>query len=473
MITPKFSIIIPAYNNAEFLGDSIRSCLNQTFPGFEVIVVNDASPDNTEEVIRSFDDHRIKYLVHKKNKGLSAARNTGIKASIGEYIALLDGDDIFHPKKLEIHYEFLEQHPEIGVTYNPRFELNHSSMTIRDLWFPPSTVTLVDLVFGFPFSPSDMVIRRDWAFKVNLFDERYTYVGEDLDINCRLGLVGCKFVSVDKTLNYRRYHSNRIIKDLQATVDSTMRPLIELFQNPGCPVDILKLKEKAFASHLLLWSVIAFLQGDTALGREYCLSAVSKDPSILVGNPSKLIDTLIYYSIVDDSKPHEQILQRIIDQLPSEFVVPHSQYKWAVARGYFLRGLRAIIWGRIQDGNEHLTRAIELGAQIDQPLFTRITAQLLNFEAEFGPDATRDVIKNLSVHLIRIGGRSLLRRLYGSFLINQAFRSYKVGNYPNTVNTVIKAAAEDPKFLSNRGVLSILFRSIIRAATQPTTSAIL
>ena len=92
MITPKFSIIIPAYNNAEFLGDSIRSCLNQTFPGFEVIVVNDASPDNTEEVIRSFDDHRIKYLVHKKNKGLSAARNTGIKASIGEYIALLDGD---------------------------------------------------------------------------------------------------------------------------------------------------------------------------------------------------------------------------------------------------------------------------------------------------------------------------------------------------------------------------------------------
>jgi glycosyltransferase involved in cell wall biosynthesis len=472
MLTPKFSIIIPAYNNAEFLYDSINSCLNQTFAGFEVIVVNDASPDNTDEVMRSFDDQRIKYLIHKKNKGLSAARNTGIRASTGEYIALLDGDDIFHPKKLEIHYEFLEQHPEIGVTYNPRFELNHSSMSIRDLWFPPPTVTLADLILGFPFSPSDMVLRRDWAFKVNLFDERYTYVGEDLDINCRLGLAGCKFASVDKTLNYRRYHSNRIIKDLQATVDNTLRPLIELFQNPGCPANILKLKDKAFASHLLLWSAIAFLQDDTALGQEYCLSAISKDPTIITDNPTRLIDTLIYYSIVDESKPHEAILQRMIDQLPSKLAVPDDQYKWAVARGYFLRGIRAIIWGRIQDGRDHLTHAIQLEAQIDQALFTRITAQLLNFEAEFGPDVTRDVIRDLSIYLERIGGRSLLRRLYGSFFINQAFRSYKVGNYPNTVNTVIKAATEDPKFLSNRGVLSILFRSIIHIATQPTLSAI-
>jgi glycosyltransferase involved in cell wall biosynthesis len=470
MAAPKFSIIIPAYNNAEFLVETIRSCLNQTFANFELIVVNDASPDNTDEIMRCFDDRRIKYLVHKKNKGLSAARNTGIRASTGEYIALLDGDDIFHPKKLEIHYDFLEQHPEIGVTYNPRFELNHSSTTIRDLWFPPPTVSLVNLVVGFPFSPSDMVLRREWAFRVNLFDERYTYVGEDLDINCRLGLAGCKFASVNKALNYRRYHSDRDIKDLRATVNNTLRPLIELFQNSDCPADILQLKDKAFAAHLLLWSVIAFLQDDTALGQEYCLSAVSKNPSILTGNSSKLIDTLIYYSIVDDSKPHEQILRKIMDQLPSEFAGLDDQYEWAVARGYLLRGLRAIIWGRNQQGHDHFMHAIQMGAQVDQALFAKIIAQLLDFEAEFGPDATQDVIQSLSIFLEKIGGRHLLRWLNSSFFINQAFRSYKVGNYPNTVNTVIKAAAEDPKFLSNRGVLSILFRSIIRTATQPVIS---
>ena len=106
MPSPRFSIIIPAYNNAEYLGETIQSCLDQTYPDLEVIIVNDASPDNTEAVIKQFDDDRIQYIVHEKNKGLSAARNTGIRASLGEYIAVLDGDDLFHPQKVEAHVKF-------------------------------------------------------------------------------------------------------------------------------------------------------------------------------------------------------------------------------------------------------------------------------------------------------------------------------------------------------------------------------
>ena len=69
-----------------------------------------------------------------------------------------------------------------------------------------------DLVLGFPFAPSDMVLRRAWAFEVGLFDESYVEFSEDLDINCRLALAGCKFASVDRVLNYSRHHSGRIIK---------------------------------------------------------------------------------------------------------------------------------------------------------------------------------------------------------------------------------------------------------------------
>ena len=472
MANPKVSIIIPAYNNAIYLGEAISSCLAQTYTNIEVMVVNDASPDNTTEVVKAFDDDRIKYIVHKKNKGLSAARNTGIRASTGEYIALLDGDDIFHPKKVELHLEFLEKHPEIGVTYNPRFELNHSAKTIRELWRPPLTVSLVDLAFGFPFGPSDMVLRREWAFQVNLFDERYVYVGEDLDFNCRLALAGCKFASVDRALNYRRYYSDRVIRDFPVYVKNTLQPLIEIINNPNCPVEILNVKDKVFSSHLLLLSMIAFVQDDNALGREYCLSAVRYNPSILIGNPSKLLETMIDYSVEDESKSHEQILRRLTNQLSSEFVELNNHYNWAVARGYLLRGVRAIIWGRNQDGQDHFMNAIKLGAHVDQALSARIIAQLLDFETEFGLDASRPVIQNLSIYLERIGGRSLLHRIIGGFFISQAFRSYRVGNYTNTVNTVIKAAVEDPKLLSNRGVVSILFRSIIRTASQPVTSAI-
>ncbi len=167
MASPLVSVVIPSYNQAEFLPATIRSVLDQTYQNFEIVVVNDASPDDTDEVMKQFNDPRIKYIVHEKNQRLPATRNSGMRASQGEIIALLDADDLFHPKKLEEHVKFLSMHPEIGVSYNARYELNHSAETIRELWRPPLTVSLVDLMSGFPFSPSDTVLggngRSTWA----------------------------------------------------------------------------------------------------------------------------------------------------------------------------------------------------------------------------------------------------------------------------------------------------------------------
>ena len=171
-----------------------------------MIVVNDASTDNTDDVIRQFDDPRLKYIVHENNLRLSATRNTGMEASKGEIIFLLDADDLFHPDKLQAHVDFLQNHPDIGASYNARFELNHSSTTIREMWTPPLSVSLKDLVLGFPFSPSDTVVRREWAFKVGLFNPQVG-TAEDTDFPCRLALDGCQFAGIDRALNYRRYHS--------------------------------------------------------------------------------------------------------------------------------------------------------------------------------------------------------------------------------------------------------------------------
>jgi glycosyltransferase involved in cell wall biosynthesis len=119
------SVVIPAYKQAAFVGEAIQSVLDQSYPHFEVIVVNDASPDHTSEVVRQFADPRVKLIVHEENRGLPAARNTGMKAANGELIALLDSDDFFHPEKLQTHVDFLEKHPAVGVTYNGRYELNY------------------------------------------------------------------------------------------------------------------------------------------------------------------------------------------------------------------------------------------------------------------------------------------------------------------------------------------------------------
>lgn len=99
--TPFVSIVIPTYNRARFLGRLVRSVLNQTYKNFEVIVADDASTDDTAEIIKTFKDDRIRYIRHESNAGAAAARNTGIKASRGEYVAFQDSDDEWLPEKLE------------------------------------------------------------------------------------------------------------------------------------------------------------------------------------------------------------------------------------------------------------------------------------------------------------------------------------------------------------------------------------
>lgn len=98
---PTVSVVIPTYNRAHLVGRAIQSVLNQTYQDFEIIVVDDGSTDNTEEVVKSFNDPRIRYIRHDQNRGGSAARNTGIKMARGEYIAFQDSDDEWLPEKLE------------------------------------------------------------------------------------------------------------------------------------------------------------------------------------------------------------------------------------------------------------------------------------------------------------------------------------------------------------------------------------
>lgn len=106
------SIIIPCYNQAHYLPDTLASVLAQTYPNWECIIVNDGSPDNTGEVARKWldEDNRFRY-VYKENGGLSSARNAGLDAARGEYIQFLDADDAIHPEKLELQINALKGTP--------------------------------------------------------------------------------------------------------------------------------------------------------------------------------------------------------------------------------------------------------------------------------------------------------------------------------------------------------------------------
>ncbi|GAB4534529.1 MAG: hypothetical protein Tsb0014_20820 [Pleurocapsa sp.] len=106
---PLISIVIPTYNRADVLGRAIASVLEQSYPYWELIVVDDASEDNTAEIIQKIGDHRIHYLRHQTNLGGSQARNTGIDRATGKYIAFLDSDDVWLVNKLETQLQLIQE----------------------------------------------------------------------------------------------------------------------------------------------------------------------------------------------------------------------------------------------------------------------------------------------------------------------------------------------------------------------------
>lgn len=104
------SIVTPTYNCAKFIAETIDSVLQQTYSNWEMIIVDDASKDNTEEIVKRYDDNRIKYIRLEENGGAAVARNTAMREAKGKYIAFLDSDDLWKPEKLEKQIAFMKQH---------------------------------------------------------------------------------------------------------------------------------------------------------------------------------------------------------------------------------------------------------------------------------------------------------------------------------------------------------------------------
>ena len=201
----------------------------------------------------------------------------GLQASSGEIVTFWDHDDLFHPENIQTHVTYLETHPDIGLTYNARFELNYSSKTIRDLWRPPRHISLADLVLWFPLAPSDTFFRRNWALQLNLLESSR---GSEISDFGNLFLSGCKFAFVDRALNYRRYHSGRIISDLSAACQSEINCQEKIFADPRCPAEVLKLRNVAHANLYIYWGYMAFAQNETVPGQEFIRNAVQLKPTI-------------------------------------------------------------------------------------------------------------------------------------------------------------------------------------------------
>jgi glycosyltransferase involved in cell wall biosynthesis len=188
---PLVSVVIPAYNASSFIGRTLDSVRAQTVAGHETIVVDDGSSDDTAEVARAyFSRHDMRgRVIQQNNGGIAAARNTGIRAAAGTYVALLDHDDLWYPEKLAVVMAEFARHPEVDlICHDENMTRDGQIVRVSRRRLPRGNLYEALLFGGNILSPSATTFRRDMALALGGFDERAEYITvEDYDFWMRVG----------------------------------------------------------------------------------------------------------------------------------------------------------------------------------------------------------------------------------------------------------------------------------------------
>ena len=215
------SIVIPTYNYARYVTMAVDSALSQTHRHREVIVVDDGSTDDTRQRLEPY-LNRIRYH-YQPNQGLSAARNAGIRAASGGIIALLDSDDLWHPRKLELQMQCLDQAPScalVGAAALAGAEAGWPEFGQLPA-IPARTVTRADLVVKSRFGPSSVVARRCCFTRAGFFDTSLRSV-EDRDMWIRIA-AHFPICAVDLPLWWYRRHGNNMSSAAERMEDAERR----------------------------------------------------------------------------------------------------------------------------------------------------------------------------------------------------------------------------------------------------------
>ncbi len=225
---PLVSVVVPAYNYAHFLGETLASVRAQSLADWECVIVDDGSTDDTWEVAlrEGRADRRIRY-VRQSNRGLSGARNRGLRATSGRYVQLLDADDALEPRKLERQVEYLETHAATDLVYgNVRYFDAQNGERSRGLfsddeWMPMVSGSgerlLRPLLAANIMVVNAPLVRRSLVDRVGWFDESLTSL-EDWDYWLRCAIAGAHFEYFDEegTLALVRTHRGSMSQNRQA-----------------------------------------------------------------------------------------------------------------------------------------------------------------------------------------------------------------------------------------------------------------
>lgn len=268
--SPTVSVIIPTYNRAHMVGRAIQSVLNQTYQDFELIIVDDASTDNTEEVAKSFNDERLQYIRHEKNSGSSVApRNTGIELARGEYIAFLDSDDEWLPQKLEKQMDkFNSVSPDVGLVYCGYAGVNRETGEALREYTPNGRGEVFKLMVERNLLGSlTVLIRKECFQKAGVFDTEFLS-SQDWDMWIRISKY-YKFDFIPEVLAKYYVHDKRGSVNVERKIQGLDR-ITHKYQN--------YLPKAVVSCRLKTLGILYCYRGDFKKACRYFREAISNNP---------------------------------------------------------------------------------------------------------------------------------------------------------------------------------------------------
>lgn len=329
----EISVIIPAYNQVQYVAEVLQSVLDQTFGNFELVVVDDGSTDGTTDVLARCEDPRLQ-VVHQANAGLSAARNTGIQHTSAPFVTFLDSDDLFERNKLAVLMDYLAACPHVGLVCGGTIPIDADGAVLgRTSGVPdPSALELPGLLMGNPVSVSAVLLRRTWLDCVGWFDEALRAC-EDWDLWLRVAAAGCRLAWVDDAVLRYRVHREQMTRDAGRMRTAMLTVLGKFFAQPHLPAQWALWQDSAYAAALVRAAARAYLSRDYEAAQRDLVAAVLREPTWAADGYAALVGHLVSWARTPGMDDAQAVayLCAVRRHLPSTLADMHRPLHQAIA----------------------------------------------------------------------------------------------------------------------------------------------
>lgn len=341
--TPRVSVIIPTFNRSNYLHQAIASVLAQSFTNFEILVVDDGSTDDTVEILARFDDPRIK-CIHQENLGRSAARNRGLAQACGEYIALLDDDDLFLPDKLSIQVAYLDSHEEVGLVAGGAEIIDEDGCFLSSWegWKEQPQLSLPACLYACPLVPCKVLFRQQWLDRLDYWFDPDMDRAEDTDLWIRLMVSGCKMAWTQRIVCAYRRHPHNSQQDMERIQRGYLLLLDKLYARPDLPLELTLEEPSIYAHYQILGACHAYAANQIAVGQTRLMRVAEIAPGTMEGDPPAIISSIAGVAQSDRviADPFK-LIDVVFENLPPEMAKLQLYYRYALSALHMQRVFEA------------------------------------------------------------------------------------------------------------------------------------